>query len=75
MIWNKGCFSAVGALATRYAPIFEYMFVFVKGRTWKYSIPLKISQTRNAGKPLAGTAPQCRWHTESAMSNQQGEIP
>jgi DNA modification methylase len=32
MIWNKGKFSAVGALATRYAPVFEYMFVFSKGK-------------------------------------------
>ena len=31
MIWNKGKFSAVGALQTRYAPVFEYMFVFSKG--------------------------------------------
>ena len=28
MIWNKNCFSAVGALSTRYAPVFEYMFIF-----------------------------------------------
>jgi site-specific DNA-methyltransferase (adenine-specific) len=32
MIWNKGCFSAVGALKTRYAPVFEYMFVFSKNK-------------------------------------------
>ena len=31
MIWNKGKFSAVGALRTRYAPVFEFMFVFSKG--------------------------------------------
>jgi site-specific DNA-methyltransferase (adenine-specific) len=31
MIWNKGCFSAVGALATRYAPVFEYMSYSQKG--------------------------------------------
>lgn len=33
MIWNKGCFSAVGALKSRYAPVFEYMFVFSKGKS------------------------------------------
>lgn len=32
MIWNKGGFSAVGALKTRYAPVFEYMFIFTKGK-------------------------------------------
>ena len=31
MIWDKCAFSAVGSLAHRYAPVFEYMFVFSKG--------------------------------------------
>ena len=31
MIWEKSTFSAVGALKTRYAPVFEYMFIMVKG--------------------------------------------
>lgn len=31
MIWDKGGFSAVGALKTRYAPVFEYMFILSKG--------------------------------------------
>lgn len=31
MIWDKGSFSAVGSLKTRYAPVFEYMFIFSKG--------------------------------------------
>ncbi|NQU99313.1 MAG: site-specific DNA-methyltransferase [Parcubacteria group bacterium] len=30
MIWNKGSFTAVGSLKTRYAPVFEYMFIFSK---------------------------------------------
>lgn len=28
MIWNKGTFTAVGSLKYRYAPVFEYMFIF-----------------------------------------------
>jgi len=32
MIWNKGGFSAVGSLSTRYAPVFEYMFILSKGK-------------------------------------------
>ena len=32
MIWNKGSFTAVGALKTRYAQTFEYMFIFSKGK-------------------------------------------
>ncbi len=40
MIWNKGGFTAVGALKTRYAQVFEYMFVFVKGKLKTFN-PLK----------------------------------
>mgnify|MGYP003626417340 CR=1 FL=1 len=40
MIWNKGGFTAVGALKTRYAQVFEYMFVFVKGKIKTFN-PLK----------------------------------
>lgn len=32
MIWNKGNFTATGALKYCYAPVFEYMFVFSKGK-------------------------------------------
>lgn len=31
MIWEKQTFSAVGALRSRYAPVFDYMFIFSKG--------------------------------------------
>ena len=40
MIWSKGGFTAVGALKTRYAQVFEYMFVFVKGKLKTFN-PLK----------------------------------
>ncbi len=40
MIWTTPGFSAVGALAVRYAPVFEYMFVLIKG-TMKTFNPLK----------------------------------
>lgn len=40
MIWNKGGFTAVGALKTRYAQVFEYMFIFTKG-TLKTFNPFK----------------------------------
>jgi len=54
MIWNKGGFSAVGALATRYAPVFEYMFVFSKG-TAKAFNPIKDRPNKHAGSKLHGT--------------------
>ena len=46
MIWNKGGFTAVGALKTRYAQVFEYMFVFVKGKLKTFN-PLKDRLTKN----------------------------
>lgn len=32
MIWNKLGFTGVGSIKTRYGPIFEYMFIFTKGK-------------------------------------------
>jgi DNA modification methylase len=32
MIWNKGGFTGVGSLSVRYAPVFEYMFIFSNGK-------------------------------------------
>lgn len=57
MIWNKGCFSAVGALQTRYAPVFEYMFVFTKGKIGTFN-PIKDRPNINAGKTITGTVRQ-----------------
>jgi site-specific DNA-methyltransferase (adenine-specific) len=54
MIWNKGCFSAVGALATRYAPVYEYMFIFSKGTPQTFN-PIKDYKTKNGGKKVNGT--------------------
>jgi site-specific DNA-methyltransferase (adenine-specific) len=54
MIWNKGGFSAVGSLQTRYAPVFEYMFIFVKGKIKTFN-PLKDRPNKNAGRRITGT--------------------
>lgn len=48
MIWNKGGFSAVGALQTRYAPVFEYMFVLSKGKIKTFN-PLKDRKNKQSG--------------------------
>ena len=68
MIWDKGGFSAVGALVTRYAPVFEYMFVFVKGHLEVFN-PIKDKPNKNAGKPLKGTIRNADG-TRKPMSNQ-----
>lgn len=57
MIWNKGCFSAVGALQTRYAPVFEYMFVLSKGKIGKFN-PIKDRRNKQAGTLVHGTVRQ-----------------
>ena len=49
MIWNKGGFSAVGALATRYAPVFDFMFVWSKGAPATFN-PIKDKPNKWAGE-------------------------
>jgi DNA modification methylase len=54
MIWNKQCFSAVGALQNRYAPVFEYMFILSKGYPKAFN-PIKDRKTIHGGKKVNGT--------------------
>lgn len=57
MIWQKAGFSAVGALATRYAPVFEFMFVFSKGQPTSFN-PIKDRPNKSAGRDVHGTVRQ-----------------
>ena len=57
MIWDKGGFSAVGALKSQYAPCFEYMFVFTKGKHLKFH-PIKDRENKHAGRKASGTIRQ-----------------
>lgn len=57
MIWNKGGFSAVGALKTRYAPVFEYMFIFTKGKLKTFN-PLKDRKNKIQNKLINKTKRQ-----------------
>lgn len=54
MIWNKGGFSATGSLAVRYAPVFEYMFIFSKGSPKTFN-PIKDRININFGNTIYGT--------------------
>ena len=51
MIWNKPTFTATGALRVRYAQVFEYMFVFSKGKPKSFN-PIKdrVNKTFGAKK-------------------------
>jgi len=57
MIWQKSTFSAVGALQSRYAPVFEYMFVFLKGKLLTFN-PIKDRPNKHAGVTHHGTIRQ-----------------
>lgn len=46
MIWDKGGFTATGTLAVRYGSVFEYMFVFSKGKPKSFN-PIKDRKNKN----------------------------
>jgi DNA modification methylase len=68
MIYLKPNFSAVGALKTRYAPVFEYMFIFTKGKIKTFN-PIKDRECKTFGKPKRGTIRQ-KDGTMKRMSNE-----
>jgi len=49
MIWHKGSFTAVGALKYRYAPVFENMFIWSKGKVKNFN-PIKDRKNKVKGK-------------------------
>jgi len=57
MIWNKGNFTAVGALRTSYAPVFEYMFILSKGRPKVFN-PIKDRKNKHFGSKYHQTVRQ-----------------
>ena len=57
MIYLKPNFSAVGALKTRYAPVFEYMFILTKGVISTFN-PIKDRSCKTEGKAKSGTIRQ-----------------
>jgi len=57
MIWNKGGFTTVGALPYRYGQVFEYMFVFTKGKIKTFN-PIKDRINKTHGSKIHGTLRQ-----------------
>lgn len=57
MIWEKPTFTATGALKTRYAQVFEYMFVFSKGKPKTFN-PIKDRLNKCYGQKKHGTIRQ-----------------
>jgi site-specific DNA-methyltransferase (adenine-specific) len=63
MIWNKGNFTAVGALKSRYAPVFEYMFIFTKGKVETFN-PIKDRKNKHFGDKYHQTVRQADGSTK-----------
>jgi site-specific DNA-methyltransferase (adenine-specific) len=57
MIWEKQTFTATGALKTRYAQVFEYMFIFTKGKIKTFN-PIKDRLNTSFGRKLNGKITQ-----------------
>lgn len=77
MIYMKPGFSAVGALKTRYAPVFEYMFIWCKGKIKTFN-PIKDKLNKNAGSKLMGTIRNAdgtmkRKSNEGKITNKYGQ--
>lgn len=72
MIWNKQEFSATGSLKVRYAPVFEYMFIFTKGKLNTFN-PIKDRINKSFGRVKSGTVRQQNGETKS-QSNIGKEI-
>jgi site-specific DNA-methyltransferase (adenine-specific) len=68
MIWQKESFTAVGSLKTRYAPVFEYMFILSKGKPKTFN-PLKDRKNKYAGHKVHGTIRQKTGQTKSVSNN------
>lgn len=73
MIWQKSTFSAVGALQTRYAPVFEYMFVFCKGKLATFN-PIKDRPNKYAGTKQHGTIRQADGSTMPLNGIRAGKV-
>jgi len=73
MIWEKSSFSAVGALKTRYAPVFEYMFILVKGKLKTFN-PIKDKPNKHFGVKLHGTYRKADGTTKEVVGKSKGKV-
>ncbi len=72
MIWEKSTFSAVGALKIRYAPVFEYMFILVKGRLKTFN-PIKDKKNKHFGVKHHGTYRKTDGTTKEVVGKDKGK--
>ncbi len=72
MIWQKETFTAVGSIKTRYAPVFEYMFVLSKEKPKTFN-PIIDRLNKSYGTKYHGTIRQ-KDGTTKKVSNQGKEF-
>lgn len=70
MIWDKCAFTATGSLRTRYASVFEYMFVFSKGKLKTFN-PIKDKKNKHFGKTFSSSRIRQSDGTTRSKSNPQ----
>lgn len=68
MIWDKGTFTATGSLKVRYASVFEYMFVFSKGKLKKFN-PIKDKENKHFGKYFSSSRVRMKDGSTKAIHN------
>ena len=68
MIWNKGGFTAVGALPYRYGQVFEYMFILAKGHIKTFN-PIKDRPNKQYGRIQIGSIRQKNGTTKPCSTN------
>lgn len=68
MIWQKETFTAVGSIKTRYAPVFEYMFILSKDKPKTFN-PLIDKLNKSYGRKYDGTIRQKNGQTKPISSN------
>lgn len=73
MIWEKSTFSAVGALKTRYAPVFEYMFILTKGKLKTFN-PIKDKPNKHFGVAHHGTYRMSDGGTKQVVGKAKGKV-
>ena len=67
MIWKKPTFTDTGSLRSRYGNVFEYMFVFAKGRCKTFN-PIKDRRNKYYGEKKHGTVRQMDGSVKSISS-------
>lgn len=68
MIWKKAGFTDTGSLKVRYPNVFEYMFVFSKGKPKTFN-PIKDRVNLNAGRKIHGVIRQTDGSIKEMPSN------